>query len=334
MNKLSKSLVFFWIGIGALGVAIGYFVGLSQSPVIATLLPLLFGLIGGSSGFLISRIKTDQPDSADTVKYSGIAFTVFSVTIIFSSFLALYIKNDAGQINTKTELILKDANPQLATKLIAIRKQLEILGATEKEQLQILQLALQTRLITASNRAEITQYLNVLSNRSKITAQTIQTALSQKDLQLEEDVKSNLKSLALILRAIPPIFQHWVESISGKGFIPEAAIKKKISTLSYNLSELVGSQNNTNLETISNLSANPTLLQNLLVLQSALVINVPRWESKKILNLHNIDFEVDRLTTLLLTQKNTNGTNLSSFGFAYNEPLPSNSFNFGPSPRG
>ena len=43
----------YWPSVAALvlGLAIGWFAGLSSSPVVGTLLPLLFGLFGGAGGF-------------------------------------------------------------------------------------------------------------------------------------------------------------------------------------------------------------------------------------------------------------------------------------------
>ena len=320
MNKLSKSLAWFWVGIGALGVAIGYFVGLSQSPVIATLLPLLFGLIGGSSGFLIARIKSDQPDSTDSIMYSGIAFMVFSFAIIGSSFIALSIKSGEGRQDVQMELTLNGVKPETAIRLIAIRKQLEVLDASEKEQRQILQLALHQKSVAASTRDEIAHFLDILSKKSMSTGETIQGVLRQQAVRLNDDDKTNLKTLALLLKAIPPIFQDWLERIPSGDPIPETAINKMLLTLSNNLGELVGAQNSVALTAITNLSAYPKLLQDLLELQSTLDANAPRWKTTEMSNLPDIDFEVDKLTSLLLSKKEMDTQNSDIRGFAYNAP--------------
>ena len=46
--SLHSAVRWYMLGFALLGGAVGFFAGSSQSPVIGTLLPLLFGLIGGA----------------------------------------------------------------------------------------------------------------------------------------------------------------------------------------------------------------------------------------------------------------------------------------------
>jgi len=56
--RLSRgSLIFYGVSFALLGLSAGIFAGLSNSPVIGVLLPLLFGLIGGANGFYLYRVN-------------------------------------------------------------------------------------------------------------------------------------------------------------------------------------------------------------------------------------------------------------------------------------
>jgi hypothetical protein len=63
----------FWflISFTLTGFAAGYFMGMSETPVVATLLPLLFGLIGG--GGVIFLVKADLSQSASRGRVSVLA---------------------------------------------------------------------------------------------------------------------------------------------------------------------------------------------------------------------------------------------------------------------
>ena len=189
MNQLSLSLMWLWVGVGSLGMAVGYFVGLSQSPVVATLLPLLFGLIGGSSGFIITRTRPDEPESIKILKYSGIGFFVFSIAVIGSSFGALNVKVGSGQAVNQRELPLDGVASEMGIKIVAVRKQLQILDASEKEQSIILQSALRGKITKVSTNKEIEQYLGNLAAKSDEAAQVIKSALEKGTVQVDEEDK-------------------------------------------------------------------------------------------------------------------------------------------------
>lgn len=322
MKPLTASLIWFWVGIGCLGVAIGYFVGLSQSPVIATLLPLLFGLIGGSSGFLVARIKDNDSQSIKNVKYSCIAIVVFSIAVMVSSFIALKHRTSGGQFTSQDELSLDGVTPEMGIDLIAIRKQLQVLGASKKERTQILQHMLQGKVIKASTKGEIEQFLQNLSTKLKATVPIIEVALKKGVVQLDEDDRRNLEALLAILKAVDPMFKHWITSLSNDEKLPAMAIKKVLSVISNNLDELIGTGDGVNLTTISKLSHNPELLRNLLELQSTYWTNVPRWNdtSKSGLLSYN-SFHLDKLTELLLSQKGVDKQEENA-GFAFNAKQP------------
>jgi hypothetical protein len=76
-----SSLRWFLIGFGLVGLAVGYLAGSSNSPVLSTLLPLLFGLIGGAGGFYLSGVDFSLPQTLARLRLLGIALTVFVSTL-------------------------------------------------------------------------------------------------------------------------------------------------------------------------------------------------------------------------------------------------------------
>ncbi len=214
---------------------------------------------------------------------------------------------------------LEGVDPEIGMKLIAIRKQLEVLGSSEKEQLQVLHQVQHgnIKITKASTSEEIKQYLLNLSNKSKSTIPIIELALEKNTVPLDEDDTNNLESLIAILKAVDPMFHHWITNIENNVKLPTMAIKKVLSTLSDNLANIIGTGDSVNLTTISNLSHNPELLRNLLELQSTQWTNVPIWNEISKTNFLGNNFQVDKLTELLLSQQDTNQKTRGT-GFALN----------------
>jgi len=91
MDKIT--LRWHWLGLGALGLLVGYFVALSESPVVGTLLPLLFGVIAGASAFVLGKTNFSNQEEASQIRYWGIGFFSFSVAVLVAASLGIYVKN-------------------------------------------------------------------------------------------------------------------------------------------------------------------------------------------------------------------------------------------------
>jgi hypothetical protein len=78
------------------GAAVGYFAGLSESPVVATLLPLLFSVLGGSSGLFLVTAKPEEPASMRRLGMLGKALFFFTVAAIFASVYAICLRTGTG----------------------------------------------------------------------------------------------------------------------------------------------------------------------------------------------------------------------------------------------
>src|SRR5262245_16960366 len=58
--------VWIWVAFGTMGLLIGFVAGLSLTPVVGTILPLLFAAIGGGAGFFLTR----KPENSREVSIS------------------------------------------------------------------------------------------------------------------------------------------------------------------------------------------------------------------------------------------------------------------------
>lgn len=83
-------------GLTLVGIAVGYFAGLSESPVVATLIPLFFSLLGGSSGLLLLRATPHDPLSVQRLGISGVALALFAVSCVVASAYAISVRTGAG----------------------------------------------------------------------------------------------------------------------------------------------------------------------------------------------------------------------------------------------
>jgi hypothetical protein len=67
---LRASLLAYAFGLALLTAYVGFAAGLSESPVVATLVPLIFGLLGGAGGFYIAQEDLFRGRAAQKVIHS------------------------------------------------------------------------------------------------------------------------------------------------------------------------------------------------------------------------------------------------------------------------
>jgi hypothetical protein len=70
------------VATGLVGFATGVLVGLSKSPVVATILPLLFGLVAGVGGLFVSNQNNTRQPGAKRINFIAacvISFIVFNL---------------------------------------------------------------------------------------------------------------------------------------------------------------------------------------------------------------------------------------------------------------
>jgi hypothetical protein len=137
------------VGFGCLGLAIGVLGGLSRSPVVATLLPLLFGLVSGASGVYVARAELTSNAGRARLAELGKVLTIFSLAVVAGSLYGVLLRTGApasaliphssleepARFEAGTGISLEDR-----LRLVGMRTRLRLLGAEKAEQERILTL--------------------------------------------------------------------------------------------------------------------------------------------------------------------------------------------------
>lgn len=148
-------LVWYGIAFALLGLSVGLFSGLSHSPVIGVLLPLLFGLIGGAGGLYLSRVDLNDPKHRSRVGIIGRMLTVFLIFVISGALYGMVVRTGSGITalvpgSARTEPVttssvdisgLRELNTAAALELSLLRFRLQGLGVGTQEQKVILEKA-------------------------------------------------------------------------------------------------------------------------------------------------------------------------------------------------
>jgi hypothetical protein len=95
-TTLASSLRWYSAGFALLGGAIGYMAGASQTPVVATLLPLLFGLIGGAGGIYLARADLSRHATHVRLIAIGKSLAAFVVLLLIGSVLGTSLRTGVG----------------------------------------------------------------------------------------------------------------------------------------------------------------------------------------------------------------------------------------------
>lgn len=151
--KSSKaSLIYYGIAFALLGLSAGVFAGLSNSPVIGVLLPLLFGLIGGANGIYLYQVDLNKLQDRRRLTLIGQMLSVFLIFMLAGSVYGILVRTGNGlseftprlrsveevpaQPVTISDLESLDAGTAL--ELTLLRYRLQALGADDNEQRAIL----------------------------------------------------------------------------------------------------------------------------------------------------------------------------------------------------
>lgn len=137
-------------GFAALGIAIGYFIGASQSPVVAAALPLLFALISGAGGLYLSKVNLSDKPALGKLAALGKTIVVFVLLLLVGTFVGIGQRTGLGLFRTVaetfsgSEMVTIDAAelPTLdAVRLVLLRNNLHAVGTSDVELGQILKSA-------------------------------------------------------------------------------------------------------------------------------------------------------------------------------------------------
>lgn len=124
------------IGVAAMGLVIGMFVGLSDSPVIGILLPLLFTLLAGGSGLYVVL----SGDSA-RARLLGSSLAAFAFTVAISAVLAANHRVSGSVFSAidKKPWIIDDVPIQEQIDLFEIALAFQFLGIPEKQRTTLIE---------------------------------------------------------------------------------------------------------------------------------------------------------------------------------------------------
>lgn len=303
------TLKWHWLGLGALGFLVGYFVALSESPVVGTLLPLLFGVIAGINGFVLGKTNFESAESLKKVKYWGMGFFAFSLAIFLSSILGLVVKN-AITNHDETSIDLSQIEAHTATDLVGLRRRLQILGASMTEQTQIIERAKQQALLAHSS----TENVKELLTRFLPAAKELDSALNhslKSGVNWTEDTSKLLMTLSAVTKSTIPVLNEWNSSQNSS--LGLEGIRLILLTTNSAVSNLLGASSSPETEQLLELSKDTTVVGSLFQVKALLDrnINDAFMESDK----SNPYTEVDKLTELLVSGKVTQSNLYKLFAY-------------------
>lgn len=125
------------LGMGALGALLGVLIAWSASPVVATAMPLLFGLLGGASSFSLLKMDLAKPNNQMKVRLVGSSLLSCCSGCLVALLLAVLAKGWVLQRGTLANFY--EFKPQQIASVsdgiekIVLRKRLQLLGATADE---------------------------------------------------------------------------------------------------------------------------------------------------------------------------------------------------------
>ena len=127
--------MYFIFGMASLGVLIGLFVAWSASPIAQIALPLIFGIIGGASGFSVTTMDVTKPNNVSKLKLLGQSLAAFSLACIVGVVVGIAIRPTLNAFDSPRHNIelAGDKKPETMIKQIVLRKKLELVGASEDE---------------------------------------------------------------------------------------------------------------------------------------------------------------------------------------------------------
>jgi len=132
-----------------LGAAVGFLAGASHSPVVAVLLPVLLALVGGASGFHISRLDLTSVANVAIVGLLGKSLLAFVAFFLVGSIYGISIRTGIGLTEFLPKLhsespkhaqlpVLASPDVTQSIQLVLLRTRLSALGTSAEEQQRLL----------------------------------------------------------------------------------------------------------------------------------------------------------------------------------------------------
>lgn len=135
------ALLVYAFAVAALGAVIGFFAVLSDSPIVAVLLPLLFGLIAGASGIYVSRTDISQRAGRRHLGYLGACIIMFLVGLLGAAVPTLLYRIAPLTPDLARRAAFSGNDAQLMLDLVELRRVSALLGVSDDERDRILRAA-------------------------------------------------------------------------------------------------------------------------------------------------------------------------------------------------
>jgi hypothetical protein len=236
--------------------------------------------------------------------------------IVLSSVIALAIKN-LVQEPTVTKLSLTSETASRSMELLALRKKLEILGATPDEQERVL---VSAKVVSKTERADpktVQQYLKQVVSLANPALVQIDSVVGKGAVDKTKEGWQRIYRLRLLLHATTQLFAEWDNTISSGGRTPYSAIANQADMLERRLSDVIGDA--TSMEI---LSETPQLYVALVSISNAVVNERPILLAAEHFGMPGGSMASDTLVErLLLSDKGQLAVPRSQF-FARQQGLP------------
>jgi len=137
-TALRPAMRWYVAGLAVVGLATGFFAGASHTPIIGTLLPLLFALIGGTSGVYIANADLSSPAFSARMRWLGRSLGAFGLACLLGSSAGISLRLHYEHPRREELITLWHGKAQAAIQLAALRTKLELLGVSSEERERVL----------------------------------------------------------------------------------------------------------------------------------------------------------------------------------------------------
>ncbi len=293
---LKAGFRWFLVGFSLLGLCVGFFAGNSSSPVIAVVLPLLFGLVGSAGGFYLWAADLSAPATTLRLRLLGIALTGFILLLLVGSAYGVLLRTGLGIASFFPKSLfvappsgdlpaLEERNAREAIQLVLMRGRLRALGASEAEQQIILPqiVADQAAFDTLRNTPDTLNRLAALIDRAVGSLEG--RAVDQRPREVEE--------LALYLDSYSKDLKRFAGQVQAGEKMSPALVSYVVGTVKSNLEQRMGSSG-----VMSYLSEHEQFRQRLVDLRWALFEETERLNENPSLGRPQVIQEVDQFLNL------------------------------------
>lgn len=228
-----------FVGVFALlGFATGYFSGASQSPVVNTLLPLLFGLMGGASGFHLLRMDISSQESIrlNTFLAKGLVlFTAFClVGTIYGTLLrtgrSLFSIMPISMFRSEKMVDIPHLDEHDANRLVQLallRSRLQAIGVPAHEQRVILLRASES-VGSVNDNPVLLKVLKSSSVELDRTKSAFKTTLDEITGTKDSKVPESITNLFQDMRLMDALIKYWIKRLEAHGVVPVADVKRDL----------------------------------------------------------------------------------------------------------